>query len=60
MRYKNGIQYYAVIGVCTICWKDRREGTFLIQYIIVNLICQIQVSITDSSSITSKISNIYV
>ena len=60
MRYKNVIQYYAVIGVCTICWKDRREEAFLIQYIIVNLICQIQVLITDSSSITSKTSNIYV
>ena len=47
-------------GVYTIYWKDRREDPFLIQYIIVNLICQIRVSITDSSSITSKIYNIYI
>ena len=54
MRYKNVIQYCVVIGVCTIYWKDRREDPFLIQYIIANLICQTQVSIIDSSSITSK------
>ena len=60
MRYKNVIQYYVVIGVCTIYWKDRREDPFLIQYIIVNSICQIRVSIIDSSLITSKIYNIYI
>ena len=60
MRYKNVIQYYVVIGVYTIYWKDRREDPFLIQYIIVNLICQIRVLIIDSSSITSKIYNLYI
>ena len=44
----------------TIYWKDRREEAFLIQFIMQNLICQIQVSIINSSSITSKIYNLYI
>ena len=59
MRYKKEIQYYAVTGVCIIFLKDRKVDLFLRQYIIANLICQIQVSITDSSSIISKICNKY-
>ena len=54
------IQYYAVIGVYTICMKDRREDPFLIQYTIPNSICQIQVSIMNLSSIISKTSNLYI